>query len=145
MWQHIKQIADRPAAAADRQPFEHFRCKHESGDDQSREKFPDCGSGEQRDGHGQFHRHPAGEEVGDRLLEDRPSARQRRREGDHVEAGGGSPQPQGTGQGLPQAKPTGDDGHRHEADPHQIDPPQEMLVIVFALFALSPPMCTTCV
>ena len=37
-------------------------------------------------------------EVGDRLLEDRVAAHQRRHQSDHVEAGDGFPQPQQTGQ-----------------------------------------------
>ena len=121
--QKVKQVFDGSPPAANGQPFQYLGDEDEQHNDQGGEELADRQGRTEGDGHGQFHRHAPGEEVGDRLLEDRIAADQSRHECDHVEAD----------EMLPETQPTGEAGQCHEADPHQIDPLQGVFVALVPL------------
>ena len=65
----IQHVLDGAPPAADGEPFEDLRCKHERGDHQRGEELADRQRGNEGDGHGEFHGHPALKNVFERLFE----------------------------------------------------------------------------
>jgi hypothetical protein len=73
--QEIQKILDRAPAPGHRHTLKHLGDKNEQADDERREELPDRGRGNNGDGHRQFHRHAAGKNILDRLLENRPATK----------------------------------------------------------------------
>lgn len=106
-------------APTDGQALQHFGDEDEERDDQGRERLADGQGGRQGERHRQLHRHPPGQEVRQRLLEDRVASDQHGGPGDHVEAG----------VWLPDPEPDGDGGDAHQGDARRVRPLQRVVVV----------------
>src|SRR6202040_706866 len=67
--QRIDQGLDRTPPTANRVTFDHLGEEHEKRDDERGEKLPDAQRGNERNGHGEFHRHAPLAKVLPRLFE----------------------------------------------------------------------------
>jgi hypothetical protein len=83
--QKVEHVLNGTAATAYGQPFEDFSPQNEGCDHQSCKVFPDRQRGEECDGHREFHRHAALDDVLQRLLEDGVAPNQRGHQADYAD------------------------------------------------------------
>ena len=121
--QELQEIADRMATARDRHALQHLGDQHEQRNDERGEKFADRRRRDDGDGHGQFHGHAPGEEVLERLPEDRPAADHEADDADRAHAR----------DRLPDLKPHGRRGKGDERDPRRLRPREAMRAFILGL------------
>src|ERR1700739_4908777 len=120
LWEGVQHIWNCAAASADSQSFEDFGGEYESCDHQRGEKLADRKRGDQRDGHGQLHRHAALDDVLERLFEDGIAANQRCHQSNHAD----------TVERFPQMKPDGYSRQCHKNDTQNLDEFEARSVII---------------
>lgn len=119
-WQEFEKIADRFAATADGQAFQHLRDENEQGDDQRRKELADGRRRGDGDRHRQFHGHAALDNVLEGLLEDSPAANQKADDADDADRR----------KRLPDAEPHGRRRNRDKRDASGFRPFERMGVIM---------------
>src|ERR1700730_6973949 len=66
----VEHVLNSTSSAPHRQAFKYLGCQNERGDDECGEELADRKRRDQGDGHGEFHRHAAFEDVLERFFED---------------------------------------------------------------------------
>ena len=126
--QEIQEITDCVPSTRDRHALQHFSNEHEQRNDERGEKLADGRRRHDRDGHRQFHRHAPGDQVLQRLLEDRPAADQQADDADQAHAR----------DRLPDPEPHGRRGQSDEPDACCLEPREGMCMVMLVVGFLLP-------
>jgi len=102
----IEKALDSPPASSNREPLQYLGGKHEAGDNQGGEELSNCQSRQERDGHREFHRHFAFNDVFESFPENGVSADQGGHDADDADVR----------KRLPKPKPDCSGSHGHESD-----------------------------
>ena len=123
--QKVQHVLDGAPPPADGEPLQNLGRQHKRGNHQRREELADRQRRNQRDGHGEFHRHAALDKVLERLLKDWVAADQ----------GGYQPDHAYPMKRLPPVKPHCRRGKRYKSDAHNVRHFKAMLMALLVFIS----------